>query len=622
MSIRRRIINGYIVVLGVAFLGIAMGLLIGNSKQQQALELRQAAINESKQLNALRINILQNHPTQQFTANLDDLEQFELAKTKFFDGLVEVEKIINSYREIHDLYVELNIEASLAPSSKSAADRHTEHSEMEHHDHDEYYEFHQLIQDYRDVVVAFRQKADIFFQEIEPLISGSPGDILIAEQKIIDFSQSQEFKTFIDFADQLQPYVQQVDVRKRNAELQSLRSTHLRNRIIIGSLLTSILIALGIAIYTSQAIAQPILKIIQTAQQVTNEKDFSLQIAQPEIDGEVRTLATSINALITQVQLLLEQLEAKNVDLEDALNQLHKQQAKLVQSEKMSSLGKLVAGVAHEINNPVNFIHGNLYHAQSYAQDLLSLLDAYQAHFPDIPPDLEDKIEDSDLSFLREDFPKTLESMGLGTERIRGIVLSLRNFSRTDEAEFKTVDVHEGIESTLLILQHRLKEHHDRPKIEVIRNYAELPRVDCFPGQLNQVFMNLFSNGIDAIEDQHMAQQQQGMTDYVGQFMVRTELVDAEWVSICIKDNGKGVPLNQLSRIFDPFFTTKAIGKGTGMGLSISYQIIAENHGGELSCISTLGLGSEFVIRLPLRQKHKSSKARVVAAAITSPRPV
>lgn len=620
MSIRRRIINGYIIVLGVALAGTVTGLLVGNRHQHRALQLRQAATLERKQLTDLKIKTLQNRPAQQIAPYLDDPEQFDLAKTQFFARLDDIEKILQSYHQSHELYVDLGLENSSVTSARSPGDRHAHHAGSK--DTHDYQQFNQSIENYQDAITAFRQEAELFFRDVEPFIGGSPSNLSIAEQKLLNFVETQEFKTFIDFADQVKPYIQQVDVQEQNAEFESLVAENLRNKIILGSLITSVLIALGIALYTSQAIAQPILKIIQTAQQVTNEKDFSLQVTKPDIGGEVRTLATSINALITQVQLLLEELETKNVDLEDALAQLHSQQTKLVQSEKMSSLGELVAGVAHEINNPVNFIHGNLYHAQIYAKDLLSLLDAYQAHFPDVPPDLEDEIEASDLPFLREDFPKILESMGIGTDRIRGIVLSLRNFSRTDEAEFKTVNVHEGIDSTILILQHRLKAHSDRPKIEVTRNYAQLPPIDCFPGQLNQVFMNLLSNGIDAIEDQHKAQKQEGMADYVGQFVIRTELVDAEWFSICIKDNGKGVPLNKLGRIFNPFFTTKAIGKGTGMGLSISYQIITENHGGELSCTSTLGQGSEFVIRLPLNQKGKLPNATMAEAESISSSPV
>lgn len=610
MSIRQRIINGYIVVLGVALVGTVTGLFVGNRYQRQALLLRQAATAEWKQLNALEINILQNRPTKQLSPYLSDSEQFDIAKTQFFAGISDIETNIRAYRETHGQDLELNHGSSSTYGGKSAGDRHLYNNGVE--DDDGHQQFQILIHDYERKVIAFRQKAELFFQDIEPLIGGSSTDILNAEQKLIELVQTPEFDAFIEFVDQLEPYIQQVDFREQSAEFDSLVAANLRNKIVIGSLITSMLIALGIAIYTSQAIAQPILKIVQTAQRVTNEKDFSLQIAQtPDRDAEVQTLATSINALITQVRLLLEKLETKNVDLKDALTQLHSQQAKLVQSEKMSSLGELVAGVAHEINNPVNFIHGNLYHAQTYAKDLLSLLDAYQAHFPDVPPDLEDEIEASDLPFLREDFPKILDSMGIGTERIRGIVLSLRNFSRTDEAEFKTVDLHEGIDSTLLILQHRLKARSDRPEIEVVRHYAKLPLVDCFPGQLNQVFMNLLSNGIDAIDDQYLLQKQQGVEDYQGQFTIRTELVDEQWGNICIADNGKGIPLHKLNRIFNPFFTTKAVGKGTGMGLSISYQIITENHGGELSCTSTLGKGSEFVIRLPLSQKGRPANSRM-----------
>jgi two-component system, NtrC family, sensor kinase len=286
-------------------------------------------------------------------------------------------------------------------------------------------------------------------------------------------------------------------------------------------------------------------------------------------------------------------LEEQSLELNQAFIDLKRTQTQLVQAEKMSSLGQLVAGIAHEINNPVNFIHGNLNHVQEYAQNLLGLMQLYQNLYPNPAPIIQTEIEAIDLEFVQTDFPKILDSLKMGTDRIRQIVLSLRNFSRMDEAEFKPVDIHEGIDSTLLILQHRLDARRGSEAIQVIRKYGDLPVVECYPGQLNQAFMNILVNAIDALEE---------VKENPGQITIQTSLVDLKWVKIVMSDNGKGMSEPVLQRVFDPFFTTKSVGKGTGMGMSISYQIITEKHGGKLDCFSVPGKGTEFVIQIPIRR--------------------
>ncbi|MCL1475263.1 PAS domain-containing sensor histidine kinase [Argonema antarcticum] len=290
----------------------------------------------------------------------------------------------------------------------------------------------------------------------------------------------------------------------------------------------------------------------------------------------------------------------KACELEQTLHELQKTQTQLIQSEKMSSLGQLVAGVAHEINNPVNFIYGNIDPARNYIQNLLELIELFQQHCPLPCSEIEEKAEDIDLEFVKEDLPKLLESMRVGSDRIREIVRSLRYFSRTDEAEMKDVDIHEGIDSTLLILQNRLKANGDYPGIQIIQEYADLPKVECYPGQLNQVLMNILSNAIDAMQE---GCQVQGVKcGAIPTIWIRTKVLDNNLIAIQIVDNGPGMKDTVRQRLFDPFFTTKPVGKGTGLGLSISYQIIVEKHGGQLHCFSQPGEGTEFAIEIPLRQ--------------------
>jgi PAS domain S-box-containing protein len=302
---------------------------------------------------------------------------------------------------------------------------------------------------------------------------------------------------------------------------------------------------------------------------------------------------------ITERKRAETQLKQQAEDLEKTLTELQRTQMQLIQSEKMSGLGQLVAGVAHEINNPVNFIYGNLTHANDYIEDLLRLVHLYEQHYPDPVLEIQELAEDIDLNFLMEDLRKLLKSMKVGAERIQEIVLSLRTFSRMDEAEMKEVDIHEGLDSTLMILEHRIKAKPDRIAIEVIKEYGNLPLVECYAGQLNQVFMNILANAIDALEESLVNESEKLTTP---QIRICTELLEGDRVKISIADNGLGISSAIKARLFDPFFTTKAIGKGTGMGLSISYQIISDRHGGSLECISQPGAGAEFVIAIPLCQ--------------------
>ena len=328
----------------------------------------------------------------------------------------------------------------------------------------------------------------------------------------------------------------------------------------------------------------------------------NLELAKTELILAKDRLEEANHTLEEKVERRTLELQAKNEDIQQTLKKLRQTQTQLIQTEKMSSLGQLVAGVAHEINNPVNFIYGNLIHGGEYLQDLLNLLELYEETYPEPTEEIQDRVQDIELDFLKEDFPKILMSMQVGAERIRQIVQSLRNFSRLDEADFKEVDINEGIESTVEILRHRLKEKPGCREIALEKDYGVLPLVTCYAGQLNQVFMNILSNAMDALEEK---ERKQMSPDSLPVIRIRTT-IEGDDVVIRIADNGTGMPDEVLSKLFDPFFTTKPVGSGTGLGLSISYQIVVEKHGGHLDCHSTLGQGSEFAIAIPLKLSPQS----------------
>lgn len=291
--------------------------------------------------------------------------------------------------------------------------------------------------------------------------------------------------------------------------------------------------------------------------------------------------------------------QEKARELESTLETLKRTQAQLIQSEKMSGLGQLVSGIAHEINNPANFIHGNLHYSSQYMADLLEIINLYQEEYPVPSAKIQNKIEDIDLDFLKSDIPQVLHSMKQGTLRIREIVKSLRTFARLDESDIKEIDVHEGIESTLMVVNSRLHTHSEFPKISVVKNYGDLPLVQCHPGEINQVFLNLLNNGIDAIYEGYLSARNHHQPRERGIITISTETLNDQEIQIRIKDNGIGIDTEVQSRLFTPFFTTKPVGKGTGLGLSICYQIITQRHRGKLSYISQPGEGTEFIIELP-----------------------
>ncbi|OUL28656.1 response regulator [Nostoc sp. 106C] len=361
-------------------------------------------------------------------------------------------------------------------------------------------------------------------------------------------------------------------------------------------------------------VEQELVLLTTELEQRVEARTAELQQANQQLQQEVRERILTEQALQqseTRYRIQANQLEV-------AFRQLQETQSQLVQSEKMSSLGQLVAGVAHEINNPVNFVYGNLTHASQYTQDLLHLLHLYAKYNPEPPLEIREQLEVIDLEFLITDLPKLLSSMKIGAERIREIIQSLKNFSRIDEAEMKPVNIHDGLDSTLLILHNRLKANTNHSGIKVIKEYGNLPAVECYAGQLNQVFMNLIANAIDSLEEYEKQQISQDAQANPSQIIIRTRIVDNNFVSIQIADNGVGMSEYIWQHLFNPFFTTKPVGKGTGLGLSISYQIISK-HGGWLQCMSAPGEGAEFIITIPVRQ-HSSEFACLLPSSLNSSR--
>jgi len=328
----------------------------------------------------------------------------------------------------------------------------------------------------------------------------------------------------------------------------------------------------------------------------------NLKTANEQLEDYNQTLEQKVEERTLQLKEKNSLLREQAIQLELTLKELQATQTQLIQTEKMSSLGQMVAGIAHEINNPINFIYGNLTPASEYFHDLLGLLNLYQEQLPNATPEILNLAENIDLEFLISDFPRLLDSMQVGAERIRQIVLSLRNFSRLDEAEMKAVDIHEGIDSTLLLLQNQLKAKPENLGIEIVKEYGNLPMVECYAGFLNQVFMNIIRNAIDAIEESWVNYPIASISQKKSQVRIRTSLINSNQVEIRIADNGAGMTEEVRQKVFDPFFTTKPVGSGTGLGLAISYQIVVEKHHGSLTCISEPGQGAEFVIEIPLNQ--------------------
>ncbi|MGD1704869.1 ATP-binding protein [Dapis sp. BLCC M229] len=584
LSIAQKFGYSYAIAIGVAVIGITIGLIISEYAEKQALKTLNIADKQSKILNDLEKSVLgmTSHP-QNLVPALTKNIWFDFEKAKFLGYVSRVRKNLE----------ELAVFIDTHPNDLAIEVR----------------KYQELLKSYTTVTNDYVDRIESLWKKIDPP-NLKPEEVPQAQKAII-VSLTDKGATQIDL--KFERLSGKLTSILKVAESQYLQANSsfdivikLKRRILLISIFISLGTATFLAIYISSLIANPLKQVTEVAQRVTKESNFQLQ-ATVNTEDEVGLLAVSLNKLILWVgeythqleisqKTLEKRVEERTIELTKALQQLRETQSQLIQTEKMSSLGKMVAGVAHEINNPINFISGNTKYAKEYAETLLELVDLYQQHYPQPKPEIEDYLEEIDLDFLTEDLWKILSSMKNGAERIRQIVQSLRNFSHLDEADVKSINLNEGIENTLVILNYKLHS------IKLIKNYGDLSLVECYPANMNQVFMDILANALDAINEPEF-ELQASQIDFVPTLKIQTEKIDIDRVRVSFWNNGPVIPANILDKLFDPFFTTKPVGQGTGLGLTNCYQILKQ-HGGKIQVISNSDHGTEFTITLPTKMPH------------------
>ncbi len=600
LSISEKISFGYAITLGIAFAGTTLGIIIGESYQQHSQKLIEDALEETELLHELKTDLLEAKNLQQgLFFLLDKPEIFRQHYQLFLQETTDMELV---WKKLKDSYDEAEVE-------ETSAEREA---------------FEKIQHDFDSVILANFHKAEKIYQPFNQQNITTEQNTNL-RKIIIDYHISDLSIKVTEIVEKIDKAAYVIDEEVEEAKEAVTHFAKIRLTIIFISIAISIVLAILITIYMIKTLIYPLQAVTKVAEQVSQESNLELQVPVTTSD-EVGTLARAFNQMIQRIKELLieqqtaqealktysqtleekvqkrtEELNEKNLFLQKTLDEVQRTKVQMIQSEKMSSLGQLVAGVAHEINNPVSFIYGNLSHASEYTQDLLKLVEIFQEVYPQPEDKIQKQMKAMDLEYIKEDFPQIINSMTFGAERIREIVKSLRNFSRTDEAEYKEADIHQGIDGTLMILRHRLKASAEHQEITVTKEYGKIPLVTCYPGKLNQVFMNILSNAIDALEEYNQSRTKEEIKINPNEIKIYTQIINNNWVRVGIKDNGVGIPQNIRSKLFDPFFTTKAVGKGTGLGLSISYQIIVEKHGGRLFCHSEPGLGTEFTIEIPIR---------------------
>lgn len=578
LNLQHKIAWSFCLATSVAVIGVTTGLSVAESSLREASAEIKDSETEREMLNDLKISLLRMHLHQKGSIlTMNDLSQWTEVYAIFIQDREDFKSAWHEYK-----------------NSQEIVQGDTAYDEKER----------QLMADIINSYAVFSEDLDSliakFTQADLSRLSGSERRELQIE--LTQFNNAVLRQDAYRFLDVVGALKNNSEIQLTEAKAALLSAETFRLKVVAVSAIASLCMTMLLIGLLSRAISSSVEKAATIAEQVLETSNFDLQIPVDSAD-EVGKLSTVLNRLIAQVKQLLQQEKEKSDSLESALSKVQSTQSALVQSEKMSALGQMVAGIAHEINNPVNFIHGNLRPLQSHLDDLTHAFSLYEECTASLSQDAQAELQELEIEYLMQDSGKILKSMGDGTQRIRDIVLSLRNFSRLDESDIKCVDLHEGIDSTLTILAHRLKATDQTPGIEIIKNYSELPMVDCYAGQLNQVFMNVLSNAIDAFEDLDKKRSPEERQLNRNEICISTEVLEHEQVKICIQDNGCGIPEHAIDKLFNPFFTTKAVGKGTGLGLSISHKIVTEKHKGSLECRSQLGQGTEFVIQLPIHQK-------------------